>query len=194
MANGQCFMVRRSCLDQLDGYRTASSSFCDDVTLARNLAVQGARVGFWDGSQVLLVRMYEGMQETWQEWGRSLDLKDASSPGQLWSDVIFLTLTQGLPWILVPVLWGLKQLAPADGSLILQVLWAINLSLIMIRLGMQGAVASAYRFNGARGGWAFVLSPLADLPAVVRIALSALQTPTQWRGRQYSKFNTSPTD
>ncbi len=194
MANGQCFMVRRSCLDQLDGYRTASSSFCDDVTLARNLAVQGARVGFWDGSQVLLVRMYEGMRETWQEWGRSLDLKDASSPGQLWSDVIFLTLTQGLPWILVPVLWGLKQLAPADGSLILQVLWAINLSLIMIRLGMQGAVASAYRFNGARGGWAFVLSPLADLPAVVRIALSALQTPTQWRGRQYSKFNTSPTD
>jgi dolichol-phosphate mannosyltransferase len=57
---------------------------------------------------------------------------------------------------------------------------------MILRLAMQAAVASAYRFKGAQGIWAFALSPLADVPAVIRIALSALQTPTQWRGRQYS--------
>jgi dolichol-phosphate mannosyltransferase len=187
MANGQCFMVRRTWLERLDGYQTASTSFCDDVTLARNLAAQGAKVGFWDGSQVLLVRMYEGVQETWKEWGRSLDLKDASSKSQLWSDVLFLTLAQALPWLLGPVLWGVKQLAPEDFSLTLQVLWGLNIALLVLRMGMQAAVASAYRFKGSQGSWAFILSPLADVPAVIRIALSALRTPTQWRGRQYPK-------
>lgn len=185
MANGQCFMVNRLWLERIDGYRTASASFCDDVTLARNLAVAGAKVGFWDGSQVLLVRMYEGVKETWQEWGRSLDLKDASSVAQLWGDVAFLTLVQALPWGLVPSLWWLQQMSPSGWSLVLHILWGLNIGFLMIRLGMQLAVASAYRFKGAQGVWAFALSPLADVPAVTRIVLSALRTPTQWRGRQY---------
>ncbi len=189
MANGQCFMARRSWLERLDGYQTARTSFCDDVTLARNLASQGAKVGFWDGSQVLFVRMYEGIQETWKEWGRSLDLKDASSRAQLWSDVFFLILAQALPWLLVPGLGWVQHIVPQDGSLTLQILWELNIGLLVLRFGMQAAVASAYRFNGAPGSWAFVFSPLADVPAVIRIALSAWHTPTQWRGRQYSKIS-----
>ena len=186
MANGQCFMVKRSWLERVDGYQTAHASFCDDVTLARNLASAGAKVGFWDGSQVLLVRMYEGVRETWKEWGRSLDLKDASSPAQLWADVAFLALVQALPWFLLPCLGWLRYVDPADWSLVLQMLWVLNLGLLILRVGMQVAVASSYQFQGARGGWAFALSPLADVPATVRIILSALRTPTQWRGRQYS--------
>jgi dolichol-phosphate mannosyltransferase len=187
MANGQCFMVRRSWLEHLNGYQTAKSSFCDDVTLARNLAVEGAKVRFWDGSPVLWVRMYEGIWETWREWGRSLDLKDASSPAQLWGDVSFLVMVQGLPWLLVPLLIWLRQSRVVDWALSLQLLLGVNIALLGMRLGMQAAVASAYRFQGARGSWAFALSPLADLLAVLRIGLSSLQTPTQWRGRQYSK-------
>jgi dolichol-phosphate mannosyltransferase len=79
MANGQLFFVRRSVLNAVDGYKSARGSFCDDVTLARNIAAKGYKVQFMDGSQVLKVRMYEGMKETWVEWGRSLDLKDATS-------------------------------------------------------------------------------------------------------------------
>lgn len=186
MANGQCFMVRRSLLEQLDGYRSASASFCDDVTLARFAAARGARVGFWDGSHLLKVRMYEGIAETWREWGRSLDLKDAASAAQLWWDLIFLALVQGLPWVLVPGLWIVQQRWPDSWSLPLQLLWAVNLGLVAIRGGMQAAVASAYDLKGAPGAWAFWLSPLADLAAVARIGLSSLQRPTQWRGRQYS--------
>jgi dolichol-phosphate mannosyltransferase len=62
MANGQCFMVRRTLLEQLDGYRAASTSFCDDVTLARYAAAQGAKVGFWDGS-----RLHSSSQEERRE-------------------------------------------------------------------------------------------------------------------------------
>ncbi|WOD41828.1 2'-O-glycosyltransferase CruG [Nodosilinea sp. E11] len=185
MANGQCFMVRRSLLEQLDGYRSAATSFCDDVTLARYAAAQGAKVGFWDGSRLLKVRMYEGIAETWREWGRSLDLKDAASTAQVWWDWAFLALMQGLPWLLVPGLIAIQQAMPAAWSLALQVLLAVNASLLLMRLGMQAAVASAYDLQGAPGAWAFWLSPLADLAAVARIGLSSLRRPTQWRGREY---------
>ncbi|HZG40570.1 MAG TPA: glycosyltransferase family 2 protein [Nodosilinea sp.] len=185
MANGQCFMVRRSLLEQLNGYQSASTSFCDDVTLARHAAAQGAKVGFWDGSRLLKVRMYEGVTETWREWGRSLDLKDAASPSQVWWDWAFLALVQGLPWLLVPGLWLGQQGWPGNWSLPLLLLWAVNLGLLVMRLGMQAAVASAYDLKGAPGAWAFWLSPLADLAAVARIGLSSLRRPTQWRGREY---------
>lgn len=185
MANGQCFMVRRSLLAQLDGYQAASSSFCDDVTLARYAAAQGARVGFWDGTRLLKVRMYEGMVETWREWGRSLDLKDAAPAAQIWWDWLFLAFVQGLPWVIAPGVFAVRQLLPTAWSLPLQILLVMNASLLLVRLGMQAAVASAYDRQGAPGAWAFWLSPLADLAAVVRIGLSSLQRPTQWRGRQY---------
>lgn len=185
MANGQCFMVRRSLLEQLDGYSSARASFCDDVTLARNAAAQGAKVGFWDGSQLLKVRMYEGVAETWTEWGRSLDLKDASTPLQVWWDVTFLALVQGLPWLFTPLLLGLKLGATGEWSLTLQLLLIINGALLVARIGMQAAIATAYDLSGASGRWAFWLSPLADLAAVYRIALSSWRRPTQWRGRQY---------
>ena len=185
MANGQCFMVRRSLLESLDGYTSARASFCDDVTLARNAAAQGAKVGFWDGSRLLKVRMYEGIAETWKEWGRSLDLKDAATPEQTWWDVAFLALVQGLPWLLTPLLWAVKALNPEAWSLALQLLLVMNAVLLLMRVGMQAAVLSAYDLSQAQAKWAFWLSPLADLAAVYRIAKSAGQRPTQWRGRQY---------
>ncbi|NJL46804.1 MAG: glycosyltransferase family 2 protein [Leptolyngbyaceae cyanobacterium SM2_5_2] len=185
MANGQCFMVRRSLLASLDGYQAARSSFCDDVTLARYAAVQGARVGFWDGSQLLRVRMYEGMAEVWREWGRSLDLKDAADPAQTWWDVAFLALVQGLPWLVAPLLLSLKLRGLGAWSLFPHLLLGLNSLLLLIRVAMQFAIASAYDSKGASGNWAFWLSPLADLAAVVRIGLSAWRRPTQWRGRQY---------
>lgn len=185
MANGQCFMVRRELLERLDGYDAARSSFCDDVTLARHAAAQGARVGFWDGSQLLQVRMYEGMAETWREWGRSLDLKDASSSLQLWGDWLFLVLVQGLPWLVTPSLIALRFWAAPVWCLPLGLLLALNLGLLGLRLGLQGAIASAYCFDQAPGRWAFWLSPLTDIAAVFRIGLSSWQRPRQWRGRQY---------
>ena len=54
LANGQCFLARRDVLIRHGGFRPARSSFADDVTLARYLARRGERVGFLDGSRLLL--------------------------------------------------------------------------------------------------------------------------------------------
>jgi dolichol-phosphate mannosyltransferase len=183
MANGQCFLCRRSLLETLGGYTVARQSFCDDVTLARHAAEQGARVGFWDGAALLKVRMYEGLAETWREWGRSLDLKDASSQGQVAGDLWFLTSTQALPWVAVPLLiLGLFE----GATLPIQLALGMNLSLLAVRFALQWAILPSYDLSQAQGSWAFWLSPLADPLAVIRIWLSSLRTPTQWRGREYS--------
>jgi dolichol-phosphate mannosyltransferase len=180
MANGQCFLCRRSLLTTLRGYESARSSFCDDVTLARYAATQGARVGFLDGTKVLKVRMYEGAAETWREWGRSLDLKDASSQEQTYSDLWFLIAVQGFPFLLLvlfflcgvsnPMVWGALGL---------------NLGLVVIRVALLWAIAPSYDLAQAKGRWLFWLSFLADPLAVLRIGLSSFQRPQKWRGRIY---------
>jgi dolichol-phosphate mannosyltransferase len=186
MANGQCFMARRALLERLEGYTSARASFCDDVTLARR-AAQQAKVGFWDGSQVLKVQMYDGLGETWREWGRSLDLKDATSPAQVWWDCLFLLGVQGWPWVIGPLLAGTFWRAGGPQTPVLQLCLGVNLTLMLIRISMQFAIRPSYDLSMARSTWAFWLSPLADPLAVVRIALSSLTVPTQWRGRHYSR-------
>ncbi len=176
MANGQCFLMRRSVLSALDGYTLARQSFCDDVTLARAAAQRGFAVGFLDGAEVLQVRMYESAAETWREWGRSLDLKDAATPAQTWSDCLFLLAVQGLPG---PMLLALT-LGGATGA-IAQILLYLNGFLLAVRCLLLFALRGSY---GPVGLW-FWLSPLADPLAVLRIWLSASRTPKQWRGRIY---------
>jgi dolichol-phosphate mannosyltransferase len=183
MANGQCCFVRRSLLTQLEGYTSARSSFCDDVTLVRVAAAQGAKVGFLDGAKVLKVRMYEGMAETWNEWGRSLDLKDAATPAQVWGDLWFLAMVQGLP---LPMLLVCAAIV-AGGNTTIPALVALALNgfLVSIRVALSAAIAPSYDFSQAKGKVWFWLSPLADPAAVVRIFLSSMRTPTRWRGRTY---------
>ena len=194
MANGQCFLCRRLVLAAVGGYTSARSSFCDDVTLARNIAAAGYKVGFLDGAKVLKVRMYEGAAETWKEWGRSLDLKDAASPAQVWSDLWLLLSVQGLPLpilLLSPLLtctWGRHGgTAPTFVLLLL----ALNLFLVLIRVGLLFAIAPSYQGKNQKSPhfldlpFTFYLSPLADPLAFVRILLSSVQKPTQWRGRSY---------
>lgn len=184
MANGQCFLCRRRLLEQLGGYTSARFSFCDDVTLARYAAQLGAKVGFWDGALLLKVRMYEGLKETWKEWGRSLDLKDASSPGQVWADLWFLVTVQALPWLGLPCL--LLGIGIDSPTLPVQLCLGLNASLIAARFALQWAILSSYDLSQARGRWLFWLAPLADPLAVLRISLSSFHTPTSWRGRSYS--------
>ena len=197
MANGQCFLCRRRVLAAVDGYSSAKGSFCDDVTLARNIAAQGFKVGFLDGAKVLKVRMYEGALETWKEWGRSLDLKDASSRSQLWADLWLLFTVQALPLPIVlsylflspslplPILVQTRLIAsllPTPPVLLL----GLNVFLLVIRFALLLAIAPSYDRTNATSGWLFWLSPLADPLAVLRIFLSAFRTPREWRGRKYN--------
>lgn len=187
MANGQCFFCKQSVLDTIGGYVVAANSFCDDVTLARAIAKTGAKVGFLDGANVLKVRMYEGFQETWREWGRSLDLKDASERSAIWADLWLLTMTQGLPlgMFLVSVVLFLGD----NHTLLVWLTLACNLVLLLMRFALNFAILPSYDLSQASVQWLFWLSPLADPLAVIRIWLSANRTPTQWRGRQYAALD-----
>lgn len=186
MANGQCFLCRREVLTEVEGYSSAKGSFCDDVTLARHVASCGYKVGFLDGAKVLKVRMYEGARETWKEWGRSLDLKDASSNAQLWSDLWLLLSVQGLP--LPASLLFLSCLGLGISSLSVMAAAGLNLFLVLIRFALLFAIAPSYdRTQASASSWLFWLSPLADPLAVLRIFLSAIKRPTSWRGRSYQK-------
>ncbi|AGY57054.1 glycosyltransferase [Gloeobacter kilaueensis] len=180
MANGQCSLLRRQMLVAMDGYTAARRSFCDDVTLARSLAARGVRVGFLDGAQLIKVRMYSSALETWNEWGRSLDLKDASTPGWQVFDCLFLVLALGLP---IPVLAlataGLIEFAP--------LIW-VNGLLVAIRLLLLFAIAGSYE----RLRWSYWLSPLADPLAALRIVISSLTVPRRWRGRNYDNLDRQP--
>jgi len=184
MANGQCFLIRRDVLVAHGGYAAARSSFCDDVTLARHLARHGVRVGFLDGSRLFSVRSYESLGEMWREWGRSIDLKDATTPLRLAADVALLALVQGAPIFVLALfaadVWELR------GST-RWLLVAVNAVLILMRVAMLGALAGSYD----RRFWSYWLSPFADPVAVLRIVLSALRRPTQWRGRSYPRMTGS---
>jgi dolichol-phosphate mannosyltransferase len=177
MANGQCFLARKSVMSNLGGYELAKASFCDDVTLARAAAIRGAKVAFLDGAKVLQVRMYTSMAETWREWGRSLDLKDASSRAQIWGDLLFLLAVQGLP---LPLLILSIIFAPLNSVFSVAVL-CLNAGLVLVRIALMLAIRSSYTDVGF---W-FWLSPLADPLAVLRIFISSVNKPKQWRGRIY---------
>lgn len=183
MANGQCFLARREVLSALGGYSAARNSFCDDVTLARYAATQGYRVGFLDGAKVIKVRMYEGMKETWQEWGRSLDLKDAATPSLLLVELWLLLVLQALPLPLFVIF--IAGLLKGETSLMFLLMGGVNGGLLLMRWGLLLAVFPSYDRTSNSGSWLFWFSPLADLLAVLRIFLSAGQRPKQWRGRVY---------
>jgi dolichol-phosphate mannosyltransferase len=190
MANGQCFLIRRSLLADLGGYSIAKQSFADDVTLARYAAAQGARVAFLDGANVLKVRMYDGIKDTWEGWGRSLDLKDACSTAQRWGDVGFLMAVQALPILLLPLLGVAWWVAPS--SVFLTAALGLNSLLVVIRFALLWAIAPSYDFSHSNGAaWGFWLSPLADPAAAFRILLSSTRRPTQWRSRRYEHFDAS---
>ncbi|HEY6826711.1 MAG TPA: hypothetical protein VI259_07630, partial [Gemmatimonadaceae bacterium] len=166
------------------GYTIAKRSFADDVTLARHLARQGERVGFLDGSRLFRVRAYRTAGEMWREWGRSLDLHDASSPWRRWADVAFLILVQGLPLPSAVVL-GLR-LAIAGLGPVARALLALNVAMLVIPILLLLPMAASYE----RTRPAYWCSWLADPLAALRILLSMVNRRRSWRGRAYSgSFN-----
>jgi dolichol-phosphate mannosyltransferase len=179
MANGQCFLARRDVLHQHGGYEPVKSSFAEDVSLARRLAQRGVPVGFLDGSRLYTVRSYSGVGEMWREWGRSLDLKNATTPLKQWFDVAFLLVAQGTPLFVFAALLALgDRVAPGWArTTLLYSTGALTAIRLLLLLGIRGSYT--------QHGPSFWLSPLADPLAFVRILLSTLIRPKRWRTRAY---------
>lgn len=175
LANGQCFLVRRAVLLAHGGYAAARASFADDVTLARHLARAGVRCGFLDGRRVFRVRSYRSAGEMWREWGRSVDLADATSALQQRVDLLFLLLVQGLP---LPMLVA-AIFTPLPAGLI-----GVNALLMSMRLVVLLATAMSYEARGIP----YYASWLTDPAAWLRVAISTFRRPVRWRGRTYENL------
>lgn len=173
MANGQCFLIRKDVLFAHGGFEPVRASFAEDVSLARHLARNGVRVGFLDGRLLYDVRSYESAGQMWREWGRSVDLKDATSRRRQLLDLLYLVLVQGLP---VPILLATFMGVEAGGMLL-----GLNAGLLLIRFLISTAMSGSY----AERGVSFWLSPLADPLAVLRVTISTMRRPRRWRTRSY---------
>jgi dolichol-phosphate mannosyltransferase len=172
-ANGQVFVGRRDALVGGDVFRAARSSRCEDVTIARVLASNGEHVGFFEGDAV--VRMHDSWRDCAANWPRSLTLRDRFvAPAQLALALAELLFAQALP---LPTL--ILLLALGDRVPFARVATAIAFALVLMRLGVLAGTRRAY----VRPSFAYWLSPLADLPAVVLLMASALRRTHVWRGR-----------
>jgi dolichol-phosphate mannosyltransferase len=179
MANGQCFLANKERLLAHGGYAPVRASFAEDVSLTRYLAERGERVGFLDGSRLYRVRSYRSAGEMWREWGRSLDLKDATSRIRLAADTLFVVLAQGAAFPLVVwLVLGWEGLPSGAAKVTLASATAI---LVVIRW----LLLVPLRGNYARRGLFWWLSPLADPLAAVRLVMSAVRRPRRWRTRAY---------
>jgi dolichol-phosphate mannosyltransferase len=179
MANGQCFLADRRVLLAHGGYAPVRGSFAEDVSLARWLAGRGVRVGFLDGSRLFAVRGYSGAAQMWREWGRSLDLKDATHPLQQVLDILFVVLAQGAVWPFAMWLWWSWPSLPAGNSR------GVIAVATAVLLGLRWMLLFPLRGSYARRGLSWWLSPLVDPLAAIRLLVSSVRRPTRWRARVY---------
>lgn len=169
-ANGQCFLVRRDVLNSSRALAMARASRCEDVTMARRLASLGWAVGFYEAGDLAWVRMYPNAGALWRNWPRSLPLRDQYAGATATLGLLEVVLVQALP---LPLL--------ALSPLVRPRRWiaALNMVLLMARLGVLIGTARAYRHLP----WPYWLSPLCDAPAAGALCLSALRRRHTWRGR-----------
>ncbi len=172
-ANGQVFVGRRDALVRCDVFASARASRCEDVTIARVLASNGEHVGFFEGDAV--VRMHDSWRDCAANWPRSLTLRDRFvTPARLARALAELFFAQALPLPTLIALLVLGERVPFA-----PVATGIVFALVMMRLGVLAGTRRAY----VRPPFAYWLSPLADLAAVLLLVRSALLRTHVWRGR-----------
>lgn len=72
IANGQFFIVRKSALDEINGFATVKDQILDDIEIARSLIAAGFRGIVTEGSTLASTRMYSSFSEIKSGYGKSL--------------------------------------------------------------------------------------------------------------------------
>jgi dolichol-phosphate mannosyltransferase len=167
MANGQCMALPRAAFLAAGGMTSVRAEVVEDLALARHLAEGGHRVAFLDASELLSVRMFESLGDTWRGWGRSLALPGVEPRRRQVIDLGVVVLAQVLP---------IPRLIMRRGDM-------IDLGLAAIRIGTLVGTRRAYE----RTDVAYWSSPLADPVAAAAIAGGIVRRGRQtWRGRSYA--------
>ncbi|MBD5633141.1 MAG: glycosyltransferase, partial [Candidatus Eremiobacteraeota bacterium] len=162
-ANGQVFLAKRALLVESAAFSAARASRSDDVTIARRLVRCGAQVGFFEGGALASVGMYASATACWNNWPRSLPMRDADTPlATLALQLAEVAFVQALP--LAAVLCVLACRGDRRS-----LFFRTNLALALARFGVLAGTRRAY----ARTGPAYWSSILFDVPAALRLVQAA---------------------
>ena len=127
LANGQFILIRRAVYDKLGGYARPElrDTLLDDRDLARVVKRQGYRLRMSDGRDLVHVRMYRNLHETWRGWRKNAFL--GSRGGVAFTIVILvgLPMVAIVPFLLPVLVWALnlfpafkqQRIAPAEVAL-----------------------------------------------------------------------------
>jgi glycosyltransferase involved in cell wall biosynthesis len=99
VANGQFFVVRKSSLDAVVGFRSVKNQILDDIELARSLIAAGCKGVVTEGSEIASTRMYASFDEIRQGYGKSLWKAFGNPIGALIA-TLFIFITGILPVLL----------------------------------------------------------------------------------------------
>jgi dolichol-phosphate mannosyltransferase len=182
-ANGQCFLVRRDVLAGAGGFQDARASLCEDVTLARRLVRDGHDVGFYESDVPVTVQMYGSGWEAWQNWPRSLTLRDQYAGPAALLGLVEVSLVQAAPLpllVLLLALRGARGRGRGGGAPGLAWPLLVNGVLAAARLGVLAGTARAYLWRP----WTYWLSPLCDVPVAWALWRSLWRRDHVWRGRR----------
>lgn len=93
IANGQYILIRRETYDRIGGYASPAlrTTVLDDRDLAQQVKHAGGRLELIDGRTLVQTRMYQGLREHWNGWGKNAY---AGSRGGL---PFYLLMIVGLP-------------------------------------------------------------------------------------------------
>jgi len=170
MANGQCFFAAKAALADANALGSALSSLCEDITIARTLTKAGYAVGFYETDVPVVVQMYGSAREVWDNWPRSLVMRDhhaSRSPALPLAQVVLLQAAP-LPLLVLAAIGGLP-------------LWFLLVQAVLLvsRIGALTGVNCSY----ARRAASYWLSPLLDVPVAMRLLAAQFQRRLVWRGR-----------
>ena len=167
VANGQCMVFDRTALVDVGGFGRVAGSLTEDVELARTLARDGHDVAFEDATEAITVEGYGSAGETLAGWGRSLALREVTSPAWMVADLAVVWSAMVLP---------LPRLLARRGDV-------IDVAALGLRLGVAATTAGAFRQRGAP----ILLAPLADLAVAGTLTAGAVRPRRSWRGRTYPR-------
>jgi dolichol-phosphate mannosyltransferase len=170
IGNGQCMVMNRRWLQSQGGFEAAATNMTDDIAFVRAMAARGANVAFFDGSDVLRVRMHRSIGEVWREWGRSLPMVDVTPPAQRYGDLATVWLTMALP--------------------LARVLAQRSTKLERILVGLRLVICLALGRSYSDKHYAIWLSPLFDIATAVRLTQATVWPVRSWRGRTYQRTKT----
>lgn len=182
-ANGQFILMRRSAYLQVGGHQSVWREILEDVALARLTKQARLRIFFANTRSLAEARMYRGLKEIWEGWGKNLVELLNSSDTSILTVALRELLLRVAPFVSFPLsLW----LSAYNTSL--ESLMVLSGALAVVCVLAGGAHVRRITHGFPR--YSFVL-PVGEVMLVALIFTSwyrcRVRGRTVWKGRMYER-------